>query len=193
MRIISGTARGRRLKSPEGNKIRPTSDRVKESIFNMLAFQLPGKKVLDLFAGTGNLGLEALSRGAVHATFVDVDREAQKLIMHNIKLLGFEERARVCHMDSFEAVRRMGLKKEKFDIIFIDPPYKEGLYEEIIETVIKGDIIENDGYMVIEHPSAVKLDEVYWSLQMIKNRKYGNTTVTIYKKEDGDENRSIPW
>ena len=128
MRVITGTARGRKLKTPEGMDIRPTTDNVKESIFNIIQFDIEGRRVLDLFAGTGQLGIECLSRGAKEAVFVDSSREAVKIIKDNLKTCGFS--APVMQMDSQSFLRSCG----QFDLILIDPPYDSGLYEGVLET-----------------------------------------------------------
>ena len=129
MRIISGTARGRKLKEPQGMDTRPTTDKVKESLFNIIQFELEGRRVLDLFAGTGQLGLEALSRGAEHCTFVDQRREAATLVKENVRLCRFESCSRVMQEESLSF---MAACREKFDLVFLDPPYNGDLLEKYL-------------------------------------------------------------
>lgn len=191
MRIIAGYAKGRKLKSPENQDIRPTSDRVKEAIFSMIAFYLPGKIVLDLFAGTGNLGLEALSRGAKFSVFVDNNREALKLVNQNIKLLGYKDKTSVVFSDALKALDLFRKRNEKFDIVFIDPPYRQSLYGEIIQSIAENDIIDRSGILIIEHPADIKLKDEYEGLKKIKEKKYGNTSITILKREDNYENSGL--
>lgn len=191
MRIIAGYAKGRKLKSPENQDIRPTSDRVKEAIFSMIAFYIPGKIVLDLFAGTGNLGLEALSRGAKFSVFVDNNREALKLVNQNIKLLGYKDKTSVVFSDALKALDLFRKRNEKFDIVFIDPPYRQSLYGEIIQSIAENDIIDRSGILIIEHPADIKLKDEYEGLKKIKEKKYGNTSITILKREDNYENSGL--
>lgn len=191
MKIIAGQAKGRKLKTLEGRKIRPTSGRVKEALFNILSTIVVGKEILDLFAGTGSLGLEALSRGASGATFVDKDKDAFKILCSNIKLLEFEERSKTFFMDAFRAVKKFGREKKKYDIIFIDPPYGNNLYEKILIGLIDEEIVSKDGMIIVEHPSSKKLKDNYKCFIKVKSQKYGNTLISIYTKEGLNENSSI--
>ena len=129
MRVITGSARGRRLKTPETYDIRPTTDNVKEALFNILQFDVEGRRVLDLFAGTGQLGIEALSRGAKSAVFVDADRDAVRIVRENLKLCGLS--AEVRQQDALSLLRQGGV----YDLIFVDPPYDAGLYRPVLETI----------------------------------------------------------
>ena len=130
MRIIAGAFRGRRLHAPKGNRIRPTIDRVREAIFNIIAAEVAGAKVLDLFAGTGAMGLEALSRGAQFCCFVDQGEEAVRLIRENVQLCGVQDRSRIIQGPAASAIRRLGSENELFDLIFMDPPYGKGYIEK---------------------------------------------------------------
>ena len=130
MRIIAGAFRGRLLRAPKGNRIRPTIDRVRESIFNIIAAEVAGAKVLDLFAGTGAMGLEALSRGAQFCCFVDQGEEAVRLIRENVQLCAAQERSRIIQGPAASAIRRLGSENELFDLIFMDPPYGKGLHRK---------------------------------------------------------------
>ncbi|MBA1333805.1 MAG: 16S rRNA (guanine(966)-N(2))-methyltransferase [Firmicutes bacterium] len=191
MRIIAGCLKGRKLKEPKGRNIRPTADRVKEAVFSIIAFDIQGKRVLDLFAGTGNLGLEALSRGANYSVFVDSSREALTLVKENIKLLGLEDRSDVLFMDAFKSIEYLDRNRDKFDIIFIDPPYREGLYEDIIKKIAVSGIMNEECIVVIEHPSDMKLEKHPDDMKMYKQKKYGNTKITIMKRTDSDENSCL--
>lgn len=144
MRVITGTARGRRLLEPKGMYIRPTTDKVKESIFNIVQFDIEGRRVLDLFAGTGQLGIEALSRGAESVTFVDESKDAVKLVKDNLSLCGMN--ATVVHGNSLSFLERCG----KFDLIFIDPPYNTDLINRALEKIIKFDILSESGIIIYE-------------------------------------------
>ena len=147
MRIITGSARGRKLKEPKGMDTRPTTDKVKESLFNIIQFELEGRRVLDLFAGTGQLGLEALSREAEHCTFVDQRREAAALVRENVKLCGFTDRSRVAQED---ALSFLSVCREKFDVVFLDPPYQSGLLEKSLKLLTQFDILREHGIIVCE-------------------------------------------
>lgn len=147
MRVISGSARGRRLKELQGMDTRPTTDKVKESIFNIIQFDLEGRKVLDLFGGTGQLGIEALSRGSAHCTFVEMRRDAIALLKDNLKTVGFQDVARVVQGD---ALAFLSSCREQFDVILLDPPYHTDLMDKAIESILAFDILAEHGIMVCE-------------------------------------------
>ena len=142
MRVITGLARGRKLKTLEGDSVRPTTDKVKESIFNIIQFEVEGRNVLDLFSGSGQLGIEALSRGANGCVFVDSSRASLKVTEENIKAAGFEKSARTVLSDSLSYLDRT---RERFDLAFLDPPYKAGLMKDALERLFlhmtKGSVI----------------------------------------------------
>ena len=144
MRVITGSARGRRLKTPEGMDIRPTTDNVKESVFNILQFDIEGRRVLDLFAGTGQLGIECLSRGAREVVFIDQSRDAVKIIKENLKTCGFS--APVLQQDALAYLNGCG----KFDLILVDPPYDAGLYETVLDKINSFDILSDGGIILCE-------------------------------------------
>lgn len=179
MRVITGTARGRRLKEPVGNDIRPTTDQVKESVFNILQFDIEGRSVLDLFGGTGQMGIEALSRGAAHLTVVDSSPAAIKLIRENLKLTGFENDATVISGDSIRFLDSCG----KFDIIYIDPPYASDFYAEALKKINKIDILKENGIIVCESLYGTELPELSPPYYLKNQRRYGKITVTVYTKE----------
>ena len=180
MRVITGAARGRRLKELQGMETRPTTDRVKEGIFNIIQFDIEGRRVLDLFAGTGQLGIEALSRGAARAVFVEQRRDAVALVRENLKITGLGENARVVNGEALAFLASCG---EKFDLIFLDPPYASGLLEQALERACAIDILTENGIMVCE--SAV--DQTLPALRepYVKGReyRYGKIKITLYRRE----------
>ena len=180
MRIISGSARGRRLKEPVGLEIRPTSDMVKESIFNIIQFDIEGRRVLDLFAGTGQMGIEALSRGAKSAAFVDSGSDAIKLIHNNLKLCAFSESAAVYRRD---AMKFLESRDEAYDLIFIDPPYDTGLVSAAIEKIIRFDKLSVNGIIICETRAEQLLPAVSPPYLLHKSYRYGGVKITRYTRE----------
>lgn len=179
MRVITGTARGRRLKELEGMETRPTVDRVKEGMFSALQFDIEGRRVLDLFAGTGQLGIECLSRGAASAVFVDRRADAVKLIRENLKITGLQEKARVVAGDSVAYLNGL---REKFGIIFLDPPYKAGLLEPILTHIAEFDILEPHGIIVAEHPAGMVLPALAEPYRVHRTYRYGKIGLTIFRR-----------
>lgn len=177
MRVITGTARGRRLKEPANMDIRPTTDQVKESIFNIIQFDVEGRAVLDLFAGTGQLGIEALSRGAESAVFVDEDKEAIKLVKENLRHCGLEGQVR--QLDSLSFLEHCG----RFGVIFVDPPYDSGLAEKALERIIKFDILCEGGIMLFETRSTTTLPPVSAPYFCGREYRYGKVKLTVYGRE----------
>ena len=178
MRVITGTARGRRLKEPAGNDIRPTTDQVKESVFNILQFDIEGRTVLDLFAGTGQIGIEALSRGAGNAVFTDASGAAVKLIEENLRLTGFSQKARAIRTDACAFLETCG----KFDIIYIDPPYKSDMYEKVLKRINEFDILKDNGIIVCESTYGTPMPELGGGYEKVKEKKYGKIAITVYTK-----------
>lgn len=187
MRIIAGIARGRRLKNPDRRRgrelIRPTADRAREAIFNVLSPNLAGGLVLDLFAGTGALGLEALSRGAKRAVFVDCNREALSLVQQNIDLCGFTEQAEVVSRDlgrGLASCREMeGV--DDFTLVFLDPPYGSDLSRGVMEELGVGEILAEQALVVLEDESSARWPDVFGCLGLIDQRQYGETGFWIYR------------
>ena len=206
MRIISGYARGLRLKSPQGQAIRPTSDRAREALFNIINHRIQDALVLDLFAGTGALGLEALSRGARHSTFVDNNPDTIILIKKNLQLLqknldldlvihSFPERVPLLSFRQPASVIKYDLRRESFfinnewgnslpffDLIFLDPPYAKGLSLQILTYLDKSDFLAEQGLLIAEERSDVTLPDSFSTLTMVDKRKYGDTGFWFYKK-----------
>ena len=179
MRVITGVARGIQLKTPEGLQTRPTSDRVKEACFSIIQFDIPGASVLDLFGGTGQLGIEALSRGAKSAVFVDASNKACALIRENLKRTKMDQQSRVVCSDYLSYLKRAG---EKFDIIFLDPPYAEVFLENALNLITEIDILQTNGIIVTERPLGKELPWEYEGYQRSKDYKYGNTLLAVYRK-----------
>ena len=179
MRIISGTLKGRRLVTPKGLSLRPTSDRVKESMFNILGNEVNGKVILDLFAGTGNLGIEALSRGAKRVTFVEKDRVAIRLIHKNLITCKMEDRSEVLVNDVNQAIEILRGKGVRFDLIFIDPPYEKGLIQKTIERVCLERIYHDDSILVIEHHRRESLADISGPWSVIRQRRIGETVLSF--------------
>ena len=185
MRVISGLARGRKLKEPQGLDTRPTTDKVKESLFNIIQFELEGRRVLDLFAGTGQLGLEALSRGAEHCTFVDQRREAAALVKENIRLCRFEDRTRVAQEEAQWFLRSCG---ERFDVIFLDPPYKTDLLNQCIEKIAAFDILREHGIIVCESGADWSVPTLTPPYEAGREYRYGQIKLTVCRRA-GSVNR----
>jgi 16S rRNA (guanine(966)-N(2))-methyltransferase RsmD len=185
MRVIAGEAKGRRLKAPKGRELRPTGDRVKEALFNILPHDLSGRKVLDLFAGTGNLSLEALSRGAEEAVLVDISRDAVQVIEENVRGLGLTARSRVLTAPVFKSVRMLARREEKFDLIFLDPPYDKELVGETLKAIAAEGLLAESGVVVAEHSVREKVQERYGALVLADRRRYGDTQLSFfgYSKE----------
>ena len=189
MRVITGSARGRRLKELEGMETRPTTDRVKEGLFSALQFDIEGRRVLDLFAGTGQLGIECLSRGAASAVFVDRRADAVKLIRENLRLTELEDRARVVAGDSMEYLKSI---REPFDIIFLDPPYAAGLLEPAIAHIAKFDILAPHGIIAAEHPADRVLPALAPPYRVHRTYRYGKIALTLYRRGGNEQNEEGP-
>lgn len=179
MRVITGKARGVQLKTPEGMTTRPTTDRVKEALFSIINFDIPGANVLDLFGGTGQLGIEALSRGAASAVFVDAGEPACKLIRENLKRAKMESQGRVIRSDYLDYLKRC---REKFDIIFLDPPYAEVFLENALKRITEIDILQTNGIIITERPLGKEIPWEFEGYSRSKDYKYGKTLLTIYRK-----------
>lgn len=177
MRIITGTARGRRLITPEGLDVRPTPEKVKEALFSALQFDIEGRRVLDLFAGSGQLGIEALSRGAKNATFVDLSPVSVRTIEKNLDTACLKEKARVIKTDyaTFCASSR-----EIFDIAFLDPPYEEGLLLPAVKAVLP--LMSDYGTVICEHPPHVELPQEIGGFSVSRTYRYGKINITVYRK-----------
>lgn len=181
MRVITGKARGVQLRTPDGMLTRPTTDRVKEALFSIIHFDIPGAKVLDLFGGTGQLGIEALSRGAKRAVFVDAQENACKLIKENLIRTKLQQDGQVVRSDYMQYLDRC---REKFDIILMDPPYADVFLENALKRITEIDILESNGIIVTERPLGKELPWEFEGFIRSKDYKYGKTLLTIYRKAE---------
>ncbi len=177
MRVITGSARGRRLKAPEGLDIRPTTDNVKESIFNIIQFDIEGRRVLDLFAGTGQLGIECLSRGAREAVFIDSSREAVRIIRENLRTCGLT--AAVLQQDALRYLETAA----PFDLILVDPPYDAGLYGPVLERINSVDLLSDGGIIICESRRETVLPELPALCCRRREYRYGRVKLSVYTKE----------
>lgn len=184
MRVISGSARGRRLKELPGMDTRPTTDKVKESLFNIIQFDIEGRRALDLFGGTGQLGIEALSRGAARCTFVDMNRQAAAIIRENLKTVGFDQQATVHQGD---AVAFVSGCRETYDLIFLDPPYQTQLLENCVQAVAKFDILSEHGIMICESAAEKQLPELALPYEKGREYRYGKIKLTVYRRQGSGE------
>ena len=184
MRVITGSARGVRLKTPDGMQTRPTTDRVKEAVFSIIQFEVEGRRVLDLFAGTGQMGIEALSRGAEHAVFVDARRDALSLVRENLKRTKLSERAETVQADYLEYLASC---RKNFDLIFLDPPYAEVFLENSLQKISEIDILSAGGIIICERPSEKAHPGQFPGLSAGKDYRYGKTLITLYRKDGGTE------
>ena len=179
MRVITGKAKGINLKTPDGQLTRPTADRVKEALFSIIQFDIPGANVLDLFGGTGQLAIEALSREAQHAVIVDVREDACKLIRENLRRTKLDSNAVVIREDYMSYLRKC---KERFRLIFLDPPYSENFLENSLKMITEIDILETGGIIVAERPLGKELLCDFPGYARSRDYQYGKTIITIYQK-----------
>lgn len=177
MRVITGKARGRRLTEPKNMDIRPTTDKVKESVFSIIQFDIEGRRVLDLFAGTGQLGIESLSRGASSATFVDESNEAIGIVRDNLERCGLS--GEVVRGDACEFLTRCG----KYDLIFLDPPYKSGIMPAVLQNIIKFDILSDGGIIICETDSETDISPLREPYYAGRVYKYGKVKLTVCGKQ----------
>jgi 16S rRNA (guanine966-N2)-methyltransferase len=187
LRIIAGTAKGRRLASFESSVVRPTSDKIREAIFDVLISLkgrspgvFPYQEVLDIFAGTGSMGIEALSRGASTATFVENNRDTLKVLRKNLHLCGFLKETKIFPSDVLRSLRLLKREKRSFDLIFLDPPYDQGLVEQTIRSVLTNELLESESCIVAEHSLKEVPAEKVDRLKLEKRKKYGATMVSFY-------------
>ena len=185
MRIITGTARGIRLSTPEGEEItRPTTEKVKEAIFSSIQFDIEGREMLDLFAGSGQMGIEALSRGAKSAVFVDMREDACKVVRENLAKTRLEQNARVVRADYLSY---LSSARETFDLIFLDPPYAEVFLENSLKRISEIDILSDSGIIITERPFGKELPAGVPGLVRCRDYRYGKAAVTIYRRQPQEE------
>ncbi len=186
MRVITGSAKGRRLKMPKGGKTRPAMNKVKGSTFNIISKLVPNARFLDLFAGSGNLGIEALSRGASFAAFVDSSRECTKTIKENLEITKLNEKGRVFTMDCLKFLRSK--KLDAFDVVFIDPPYLKGLLEPILQYLPQSPLFHQETLFIIERQKKDNLNlEEKPYLRMTDERSFGDTVSTFFKLNENNK------
>ena len=183
MRIIAGEYKGRKLDAPNDNAIRPTSDKVKEAIFSILMPYTEDGIFVDLFSGTGSLGLEALSRGAKFCYFCDKERSSISIIKTNIEKCDAKDISKVIHGDFMKALRKM--EGEKIDVFLLDPPYDSGLYEKALNSIDLLDLLNDEGIIVAEHKKEINLPETIGNLVLLKKRSYGRVVLSMYVKCNG--------
>ena len=180
MRIVSGSARSRTILTPPGRDTRPTLDRVRENMFNILQFRCPEARVLDLFAGSGALSLEAISRGAAHATLVDLSPAAHKVQKQNAQVIGFADQMRILLLDWHKAVELLASEEDCFDLIFLDPPYRMTDLTPVTQALCEKGLVAPDGLVIVEHDFKTP-PEVSPLLILKDQRRYGIVGVSIYR------------
>ena len=179
MRVITGEARGRRLITLEGEDVRPTTEKVKEAIFSAIQFDIQGRRFLDLFAGSGQMGIEALSRGAESATFVDSSRRAVDIVRKNLNSVGFYDKAKVLHTDSLSFLE---MNSDIYDIVFLDPPYGTGLLQEVLPKVFEN--VKKTAVIIVENPENEEIFEKYGDFMLDRQKHYGKIKITMYRHKD---------
>lgn len=183
MRVIAGAAKGHNLQTIEGLATRPTTDRIKETLFNIIAFDLPECSFLDLFAGSGGIGIEALSRGASEAVFVDAAAECQQVITANLQHTKLQDRARLMKTDVLSALDKLADEGKSFDIIFMDPPYESSLYEPVLQKIIEKDLLKQEGYLITERSSQIPLTPPA-GMEVLREKAYKTTILTFLGLEE---------
>lgn len=185
LRIIAGEARGRKLLTLEGMATRPTLDRVKEAIFGSLQFEIPGAEVLDLFSGSGNLGLEALSRGAKRAVFNDRNPACTAIIRRNVETLGYPDRAEILNLDYPAAIELLQRSGASFDLAFLDPPYREGLSDDVLRRLFTAGLIKSGGQVVLEHAAELVPAPQQGVYRVCRTKRFGKCGYSLIE-EDGE-------
>jgi|KBSSwiStaDraftv2_1062776.scaffolds.fasta_scaffold32860_4 16S rRNA (guanine(966)-N(2))-methyltransferase RsmD len=183
MRVIAGTLKGRRLKSLDGPNVRPTSDRLRETLFNVLAPRITGARFADLCAGTGAVGIEAVSRGAAEVVFVESSRRAADLIAENLRHCGIVNGTRVLNRDVVLAMRFLASLEMPFDIVYFDPPYESALYSQVLRQLVQLKLVAPDGVVIVEHRRAMPLAPSYDDLRPYREIAQGEKSLTFYSYE----------
>ncbi|MGL5615673.1 MAG: 16S rRNA (guanine(966)-N(2))-methyltransferase RsmD [Sarcina sp.] len=184
MRIISGKARGRKILSPATMETRPTLDRIKEAMFSMIQGYIPDAVVIDVFSGTGSLGLEAASRGAKECYLVDKSPVTYPILRQNVENLKFEDVCTTLNMDAYMALKSLAAKGKVFDLIFIDPPYLKDLIPEAMKIIDQNKMLHPEGLIVTKIDTSEDIYEGSENIKLTRSKKYGNTTVCFYKLEE---------
>lgn len=185
MRIITGRARGLKLTAPKNWDVRPTADRVKESLFNIIGSKIVGAEVLDLFAGTGNLGLESWSRGAARVVFTDVSRESLRLVKSNIAKCRAENDTETMCGDACALIEKLYNGGRRFDFVFADPPYNKGLVQKVIAALAAKGVLKDGGYLIAEHSAHDALGELPENFELARREIYGETQISFIRFANG--------
>jgi 16S rRNA (guanine966-N2)-methyltransferase len=192
MRIVAGALKGRRLVTPRGALTRPTADQVRIALLDALAPWLGGARLLDLFAGAGGVGLEALSRGAAHATFVERDARAVAALRRNVAALSLEGRARVLRADAPRALARLSREGERFQLVFLDPPYESDLADGLLAALGNGQVLAAPGIVVVQHFTKRPPAPEPRGLRAYRARRFGETTLTFFRGQAYDATLTSP-
>lgn len=185
MRIIAGIFKGFKLQSFSGKNIRPTPSRIREAVFDIVGNQVVGVDFLDLFSGTGAVGIEAMSRGAKRVTFVDIDQKATNIIKNNlIKVKHSSCETNIIRRDFVQAIKLLNLKNNTFDIIFLDPPYNSNYFLKTLQLIDQNPICKEGGIIIVQHPINTNIGSEFKNLLLIKERKYGSSKISIYIKNN---------
>ncbi|MBQ0137996.1 MAG: 16S rRNA (guanine(966)-N(2))-methyltransferase RsmD [Kurthia sp.] len=187
MRVISGERKGMPLKAVNGVTTRPTTDKVKESLFNILGPTFQGGTVLDLFAGSGGLGIEALSRGMEHGIFIEKDSKAFQNLKENIAKCRYEECTEIYRNDATRALKLLIKREFQADLIFLDPPYKKHMYYDLVKDIIENNVIRPDGIIVCEHDFQLELPAQVETFVKYREEKYGSTIISFYRLSEKEE------
>ncbi len=180
MRVIAGIYKGRRLKTLEGMRVRPTSDRLRETLFNVLAPRIEGADFVDVCAGSGAVGIEALSRGAANVTFIESSRKAAGVISENLRQCDIREGVRVINRDALTALKYLASREMKFDIIYFDPPYDSDIHSPVLWQIAKQNILAEDGIVIVEHRRQTLLTPDYDQLRPYREIVQGESCLTFY-------------
>ena len=180
MRVIAGFYKGRRLERIQNDSIRPTSDRVKEALFSILGEKIINCRFLDLFAGSGGIGIEAMSRGAEEVIFIDSSWDSIKILKNNLKNIGLEDKAEVYNTSYTNGINKLSLRKKQFDIIYVDPPYKSNFSHNALKRIFKDNILAEYGIIILEHSIKESLEEEIVEYELFKKKTYGNTQLLFY-------------
>lgn len=189
LRIIAGSARGRRFEAPEGRNTRPTLDRVKEAMFGMIQFDIENTQVLDLFSGSGSLGLEALSRGGAHCVFCDNDKKSIQIIKRNVQSLGFDSRSDVLFADAFALLPMLAAEKRRFSLVLLDPPYESDFYSRAVSELVRLELLEDGCIILTEHSFKRPPKFDCPQISCGKTHKYGDAAVTklVYSEQKEEQ------
>lgn len=183
MRVITGIYKGRRLKTLEGSAVRPTSDRMRETLFNILAPRIEGARFLDLCAGSGAIGIEALSRGAGQVTFVESSRKSSTVISENLRHCEIRKGYTFIARDALMALKYLAQEKQQFDLIYFDPPYDSELYSPVLWQIARGNLLAEDGILIVEHRRQLVLAPNYDDLRPYRELPQGDSCLTFYRME----------